>query len=118
MNLLIMMLGGAAGAGLTFFLQSQGLSRVLASSLVGLLATGVGYLVSDAELAPVVFAGSFVGMTSLTLAPWWAVTCAGAVSGTLYLAMVKFNVFPGYGGRLGSIAFIACLLAYKLLGKG
>ena len=34
---------------------------------------------------------------------------AGGVAGLFYALMVNFNIFSGYGGRLGTIAFLALL---------
>jgi len=46
-------------------------------------------------------------MSALTLASPALIAIAGAGAGLLYVLMIKFNIFSGYGGRLGSVAFIA-----------
>ncbi len=114
MHALLMILGGAVGAGLTFLLQRYGVSAVVASSLIGLAGAAVGFFLSDTALPAVIFAGSFVGMTALSVTSLPFILIAGAGSGILYLLMVAFNVFPGYGGRLGTIAFIATVLVLWL----
>lgn len=106
-----MILGGAGGALATFLLQKYGVSAVVASALVGLSGAALGFFLSDSNLPAVIFAGSFVGMTALTITSVPFIVIAGAISGLLYALMVSFNIFPGYGGRLGTIAFIALLAA-------
>jgi hypothetical protein len=105
-----MVLGGIAGATVTSLLQRKyGLSAVVASSLVGLLGACVGSLASDVHLPAAVFAGSFAGMTAIAVAPLLAIAIAGAGAGALYALVITFDVFPGYGGRLGTVAFISTL---------
>jgi len=105
-----MVLGGIAGATATSLLQRKyGLSAVVASSLVGLLGACVGSLASDDHLPAAVFAGSFAGMTAIAVAPLLAIAIAGAGAGALYALVITFDVFPGYGGRLGTVAFISTL---------
>ena len=108
MSPVFMVLGGIAGAVATSSLQRKyGFSAVVASSLVGLLGACVGSLASDVNLPAAVFAGSFVGMTAIAVAPLVAIAIAGAGAGTLYALVITFDVFPGYGGRLGTVAFIS-----------
>jgi len=68
MNILLIVLGGAGGAVITFSLQGYGVSAVVASSLVGLLGALVGFLISNIYLPAVVFVGSFAGMNTLHMA--------------------------------------------------
>jgi hypothetical protein len=107
MNIPIMALGGAGGALATFVLQRYGVSAVIASSLVGLVGAFIGFLVSDTYLPAAIFAGSFVGMTALTLGSIPVIVTAGLGAGLLFALIISKNIFPGYGGRLGSVAFIA-----------
>jgi hypothetical protein len=102
-----MILCGAGGAAATFLLQRYGLSPVIAACLIGLAGAGVAAIASTPSLAAVIFAGAFVGMSALTLTSLTLIVIAGAGSGLLYILMTKFNIFSGYGGRLGSIAFIS-----------
>jgi hypothetical protein len=108
MSPVFMVLGGIAGAAATSLLQRKyGVSAVVASSLVGLLGACVGSMVSDVNLPAAVFAGSFVGMAAIAVAPLAAIAIAGAGAGALYALVITFDVFPGYGGRLGTVAFIS-----------
>jgi hypothetical protein len=112
MHILIMMIGGAVGAVLTFLLQKNGLSAVVASCLIGLLGAGIGALIPGstyAYLPAVVFAGTFVGMTALNIGSVPIMIAAGAGAGLLY-ALTVTTVFPGYGGKLGTVAFISTIL--------
>lgn len=106
------MFASAFGAIATFFLQKQGLSSVLASSLVGLLGVLIGLLFSSDHLPAVIFAGSFVGMTSLSFGTFPLVALAGIVAGFLY--SISLNIFAGFGGRLGAIAFISTIVCFYL----
>lgn len=101
----VLILGGVVGAVVTFVLQRYGVSAVVASALVGLSGAGLGVLLSDSALPAVIFAGSFVGMTALSVATIPVIVFAGAIAGVLYIA--SENIFPGYGGKLGTVAFIA-----------
>jgi hypothetical protein len=64
-------------------------------------------LASDVNLPAAVFAGSFAGMTAAAVAPLVTISIAGAGAGALYALVIAFEVFPGYGGRLGTVAFIS-----------
>jgi hypothetical protein len=108
MSPVFMVLGGVAGAAATSMLQRKyGISAVVASSLVGLLGACVGSLASDVNFPAAVFAGSFAGMTAIAVAPLVVIAIAGAGAGALYALAITFDVFPGYGGRLGTVAFIS-----------
>jgi hypothetical protein len=112
-----MILGGFVGAAATSLLQRQyGVSAVVASSLVGLLGAGLGSLLSDVDLPLAVFAGSFVGMTAIAVASLASISIAGAGAGTLYALVLTFKIFPGYGGRLGTVAFISTALVLWFAG--
>jgi hypothetical protein len=79
-----------------------GLGVVVASALVGLLA---GLLV-PAYGAPA-YCGSFVGMVAPgVLAGLAPVTAAGTVAGLVYV--LADGVFDGFGGKLGTTAFVGC----------
>ena len=118
MNIPLMVLGGASGAVITFLLQRYGVSAVVASSLVGLLGALIGFLISNTYLPAVVFVGSFVGMTALHMGSLPLIIVAGVSAGLLY--SVSLDILPGYGGRLGTIAFVATLAIIwvsRFLGK-
>ncbi len=107
-----MIAGGVVGAVLTFLLQKQGLSPVFSSSLIGIIVASIGFFLPQpfsVYIPAVVFAGTFVGMTALSLANVPIMIFAGALAGLLY-ALFYSVIFPGYGGRLGVVAFIATLV--------
>ncbi len=112
-HLLTMIAGGTVGAVVTLILQKQGLTAVVASSLVGLAGAAAGHLLQLPHLPAVVFAGSFVGMTNPQLASWPLISMAGAFSGLLY--HISLHLFAGFGGRLGTLAFISTLLFLSAL---
>ena len=114
MNFLLMILGGMGGAAATSFLQEKyGATAVVASSLVGLLGAAIGSLLSNRYLPAAVFAGSFAGMTAIAVAPLGATALAGAGAGVLLALLMSFKVFPEYGGKLGTVAFISnCLVLW------
>ena len=83
---------------------------VVASGLVG-LAAGVGFPLVAPELggtlAAVAFCASFVGMSSPDRLETRGVAVAGAICGLVFLAVTP--ALEGAGGKLGTIAFIACV---------
>jgi hypothetical protein len=88
-----------------------GLSPVLASALVGLLATFLPD--SKKRVHAAVYAGTFAGMGSLELltgpVPILILSVAGA--GVFVLTISRFD---GIGGKLGAIAFVASAILYGL----
>lgn len=87
-----------------------GLGGVVGSALVGLvvglalpvIAPNVGE-----RLAVAAFCASFVGMSSSErLDGVWRVASAGAVCGLVFVAVSP--AFAGAGGKLGTVAFVAC----------
>ena len=80
------------------------LGAVLAASLVGLIAG----IVFPAVAVPV-YCGSFVGMTSSRLlVDHSELALAGTIAAIVYLLTER--AFIGFGGKLGTIAFIGTLL--------
>ena len=94
----------AAGAPLTYLLSVRaGVGPVVASALVGLCA----YLLSETYGAPA-SCGSFVGMaTPAADADLGAVAAAGVAAGVVFV--VAKRAFNGFGGKLGTTAFVGCL---------
>lgn len=115
---LFIILGGCLGAIGTFQLQKMGLSAVVASCLIGLLGALVGFGMKNEDLAMVIFAGSFVGMTAVSVATLPIIISAGLACGILYV--LAEPIFEGYGGKLGAIAFVSVaviILLFSLFGK-
>ncbi|MDP3387801.1 MAG: hypothetical protein Q8S24_11240 [Eubacteriales bacterium] len=99
------------GAMLTAVLNHYlNLGPVIASSLVGLL----GVVMMKKYQIPI-YCGSFVGMASLgVLANYSGILLAAGLSGFLFL--IAGNVFIGFGGKLGAIAYFGTFLAAVLTG--
>lgn len=97
------------GAILTFYLAKNGMSAVLASSLVGIVGS---LLFKRYEIE--IFTGSFVGMSSVIFFTDSGIVFASLIASVAYL-MGK-NVFVGIGGKLGSSAFIGTLSVALLVG--
>lgn len=105
-----------AGAVAAYLLaRLRGLGPVFGSSVVGILAGGVSLVVPGTTLlAAAAFCGSFTGMSHSGRLPSVAsVGLAGVVTGLLFAAAVP--VVAGFGGKLGTIAFVACLVTHTLL---
>jgi hypothetical protein len=86
---------------------------------VGLVAGLVAppLLAAGGTVAPATFCASFVGMVSPGRLPdGRAVLLAGVVSGLVFVGTMP--AFVGFGGKLGTIAFTACLLTGALLSVG
>jgi hypothetical protein len=78
-----------------------GLGAVVAAALVGLLAE------SCCRFGVPAYCGAFVGMAGPGLFPTLAaVLAAGLVAGLVYIAAKR--VFNGFGGKLGTLAFLGC----------
>ena len=109
-------LGVWGGALLTGFLNIElELGGVIASAVVGLLGVLTKKLFKNASplLAPAIYCGSFIGMTKAVIEPYYLVIgLAGIVSG-LFFSFSQFWL-QGFGGKLGSIAFIGMLFSLLL----
>lgn len=112
-QLLLMILGGVGGAISTFLLHKYGFSVVVSSCIIGLIGAAIGHFTKSTHLPLVIFAGTFVGMTSTTIGTIPLIIAGGVLVGIIYQTSLK--IFTGFGGRLGTIAFISTVLAYYLL---
>lgn len=103
-------MGYASGAAaLTWALVNSGLTPVAASSIVGLAAGRYCRLPSRATSA---FAGTFAGMSSLTVAPGPLNAAGLGAAGAALLAALDASdtrFLKGYGGRLGTAVTLAGL---------
>ena len=88
----------------TYFISKNlGQGGVVASSILGL----AGSFVLPRFAVPL-FCGSFVGMASpLAYESYTYISIAGSLAGIVF-ALGK-GVFDGFGGKLGTIAFLGCL---------
>ncbi|MDZ7746688.1 MAG: hypothetical protein U5K28_09340 [Halobacteriales archaeon] len=93
----------------------RGLGPVFGSSVVGIVAGGVALVLPGTTLlAAAAFCGSFTGMSHSGRLPSVAsVALAGVVTGLLFTAAVP--VLAGFGGKLGTVAFVSCLVTHTLL---
>ncbi|HDP78272.1 MAG TPA: hypothetical protein ENN47_08850 [Mesotoga infera] len=81
-----------------------GLGAIIAASLVGLFGTAI-----VKKYAVEVYCGAFVGMVSTdVLHDFGHIVIAGAIAGTVFF--LTRDVFKGYGGKLGTIAFSSWIL--------
>ena len=81
-----------------------GLGAIVAAALVGLVGAA---LVKDHAVE--IYCGAFVGMVSPdVLHDFGHIVLAGVISGTLYF--IARDVFEGYGGKLGAIAFSSWII--------
>jgi hypothetical protein len=96
----------------TFYLSIEiGLGAVVAASLIGILAD----MVAPKYGVPA-YCGAFVGMSSNALFFNHAeVALASAIAGIVYV--ITRDVFGGFGGKLGTIAFIGASIAGFSLGR-
>jgi hypothetical protein len=93
------------GAVLSYVLNVYlGLGAIVAASLVGLI---VAILIPGQAVS--IYCGSFVGMVSpLVLHDFYHVIIAALIAGIVL--MLSENVYKGYGGKLGAIAFISWII--------
>jgi hypothetical protein len=110
---MILIIASTGGALLTFFLQKMGLSVVVSSSLVGLTGALIAHFAGVPHLAAVIFAGSFAGMTGTSVGSYPLIILAGLLVGVFYLISLK--IFAGFGGRLGTIAFVSSVTAFYVV---
>lgn len=101
----------AVAAVLTYLLSTAvGLGPVLAAAVTGLVAG-----VAAPRVAVPAYCGSFVGMASPTLFPAIGyVLVAGLLAAAAFVATTE--LFGGFGGKLGTIAFFGCATTLVLPG--
>lgn len=101
----------AVAAPVTYALSVRvGVGPVVASALVGLCA----YLLTETYGAPA-YCGSFAGMaTPAAAADLGSVAAAGGVAAAVFVAAKR--AFNGFGGKLGTTAFVGCLSVAALGG--
>lgn len=106
--------GGCASC---FILHTQfAIPAVIASCLVGLIGTLIPMpKIYGQHPYAAIYAGSFAGMCSEGLiSSYWELACISIIGAVLYAITTK--VFTGFGGKLGSIAFVS--VALFILAKG
>lgn len=113
MQQLIWIFASFGGAMLTYFLHRLGLSVVVSSCCVGLMGALLSHVLKMPHLALVIFAGSFVGMTSPNVGGYLFVAVASLICGLVYGQTLK--LFEGFGGKLGATAFVSSVFTHYLL---
>jgi hypothetical protein len=108
---------GASSTALSLLLTRElGVPALVAAGLVavclGVAALDDGPL--DAMSSAAGYAGAFVGLLTpaVTLHPLWVVT-AGFAAGFLW-SLIGLAVFPGIGGRMGVVAYMAASSIYVI----
>lgn len=102
---------------ITFSLiQTLQLDAVLVVTAMGILGYGVSKGLDRQgviHLAPNFYCGAFVGMVSSELLSIFGVFVAAFLSAFLFISLL--NIGHGLGGRLGTIAFISCVVTVILI---
>lgn len=87
-----------------------GLGAVIASSVIGLFGA-----VFFKKYAVAIYCGSFVGMTSsLNFVGYEGIALSSFLAASMFV--VSDDVYKGFGGKLGAIAFIGVFTASLILG--
>ncbi len=93
------------------FCRDFQLGAVVGASLIAIIA----YLLVPKHAVPI-YCGAFVGMTSNALLFTRSeVAIASAIAGIIYV--LSSYVFGGFGGKLGTIAFISTIITSLILGR-
>lgn len=107
------------GCFLCFLLHTKiEMSAVMASCLVGLLGTFIplSSFGNVKNLQNAIYAGSFAGMCSAgVLNHYSQIILLSLLGASFYL--LTLDLFKGFGGKLGAIAFISVSLVYLLKGS-
>ncbi|MDD0852043.1 hypothetical protein HBN50_03000 [Halobacteriovorax sp. GB3] len=107
------------GCSLCFVLHTKfDVSAVVASCIVGLFGTFIplSKLGNVKDIQNAVYAGSFAGMCSAgVLTHFSQIFFLSLLGASFYLLTI--DLFKGYGGKLGTIAFISVSLVYLLKGS-
>lgn len=95
----------------TYYLQRYTpLDAVMASALTGIVAH-----LCIRQHAAAVYCGSFAGMMSTVLFPPLSMLLSATITASFFIILMP--VLNGWGGKLGTIAFIGTLTTALLLGK-
>lgn len=108
-----------AGALLAFYINIQiALGPVIAAASVGTIASFIPLLNKKSkliqEVPAAVYCGAFVGMSSQNVAGNFMFILLASVVAGLLLVFSK-NIFRGFGGKLGTVAFGGVAAAYLLI---
>ncbi|MBS7632819.1 hypothetical protein KEJ15_04250 [Candidatus Bathyarchaeota archaeon] len=97
---------------LSYFINhDMGQGAVIAASIIGL---GAGLLFKEPLYAVASYSAAFMGMCSKAVFPeWYYLILAGLVHALIVIALLK--VFVGWGGKAGTMGFIAVNITIILL---
>lgn len=106
-----------AGGLATFYLGGLNagfgnIGPVIAASAVGLTGFEILQKLGKSELAPPMYCGAFIGMSSYAFFSIEMIAAAGLVSAAVYI--LANDLYAGSGGKLGTIAFIGTTAVRKL----
>ena len=92
------------------------LSLVISAALTGLIGSFIPFPARFKNHPyAVIYAGSFAGMCSTHLiTSYWEIAIISVIGASLYVLTI--NMFTGFGGKLGSVAFAS--VALFMLAKG
>ncbi len=116
---LYLILFAVTGALSTFFINIElKFGPVLAAGFIGTLASFVPSINRKSNLLkeapPAIYCGAFVGMTSASVAPNLKfILLAGIIAGSILI--LSKNIFNGFGGKLGTIAFGSIAITSAIL---
>ena len=110
MQQIIWIIASFSGAMGTYLLHRMGLNVVVSSCIIGLVGFGFSLLFKMPSLAYVIFAGSFVGMTSPKVGNYYFIALASVTCGFIYGKTL--NWFTGFGGKLGATAFVSTCITF------
>jgi len=102
------------GAAMCYFINGNtDLGSVLSASIIGTVASFLPNINKRSDylkkLPAAIYCGVFVGMSSFEIAPSGVyVIAAGIVSGAVFI--MSKNLFVGFGGKLGTIAFVGVVM--------
>ena len=82
--------------------------RIIAPAILGFL----GFFIFNIELSQVFYAGTFAGMTSSLILSRKQVILSGLFTGVFFI--LGISLFNGFGGKLGTTAFLAVIFTYTL----
>ncbi|MBU3957845.1 MAG: hypothetical protein KKB25_02115 [Nanoarchaeota archaeon] len=85
---------------------------VIAASAVGLAGFEILRKLGKGELAPPMYCGTFIGMSSHAFFSIEMIAAAGLVSAAVYI--LASDLYTGSGGKLGTIAFIGTAIVRKM----
>lgn len=106
------------GAMCCYLLNSKtGLGSVISAGIIGTLASFLPNVNKHSnyfkKIPPAIYCGVFVGMSSSAVSPSIAYVVTASIIAGLFLLLSK-NLFTGFGGKLGTMAFMGVFIVYLI----